>query len=178
MELPENTESNKISGFTIINSDIDCVWNVISTPSILEKTHPYCKKNSVQSWDKVNSKDIILYYNGMRLNRIFTEWTEKKGYSLIIGNNKIATAIVEWNLEPITLIKTKLSIDIYVFPDIALQKYSLVLRTIIKNVYFLPYMRHYIRTVCTGFRYHIETGNLVKKNQFGFNPLFSTKTNK
>ena len=92
MELPENTESNKISGVTIINSDIDCVWNVISTPSILEKTHPYCKKNSVQSWDKVNSKDTILYYNGMRLNRIFTEWTEKKGYSLIIGNNKIATA--------------------------------------------------------------------------------------
>ena len=43
MELPKNTVSNKISGVTIINSDIDCVWNVISTPSILEKLIPIVK---------------------------------------------------------------------------------------------------------------------------------------
>ena len=178
MELPKNTVSNKISGVTIINSDVDCVWNVISTPSILEKTHPYCKINSVHNWDKINSKDTILYYNGIRLNRIFTEWTEKKGYSLIIGNSKTATAIVEWNLEPINPTKTKLAIDINVFPDVALQRYNLVLRTIIKYAYFLPYMRHYIQTVCKGFKYYIETDDLVKKNQFGYNTLFSTKTNR
>ena len=39
-------------------------------------------------------------------------------------------------------------------------------------------MRHYIQTVCKGFKYYIETNDLVKKNQFGYNPLFSTKTNR
>ena len=112
---------------------------------------------------KLTQKDTILYYNGIRLNRIFTEWTEKKGYSLIIGNSKTATAIVEWNLEPINPIKTKLTIDINVFTDVALQRYNLVLRTIIKYSYFLPYMRHYIQTVCKGFKYYIETNDLVKK---------------
>ena len=46
----------------------------------------------MHNWDKINSKDTILYYNGIRLNRIFTEWTEKKGYSLIIGNSKTSNS--------------------------------------------------------------------------------------
>ena len=45
------------------------------------------------------------------------------------------------------------------------KRYTVSIKNYNKILYFLPYMRHYIQTVCKGFKYHIETNDFVKKNQ-------------
>ncbi len=159
-----------------IKSDANVVWNTIATPGILEFCHPFCKENKVTKWGEVGSKDSIVYYNNLKLYRFFTEWNEKKGYTLLIGRGNVAVAEVFWNVEAINDKITSLSISIHIFTDIALKSYPKFLRPLLKYIYLIPKMSHYIKSVVKGFKYYIETGKTVEKNMFGLNKMFSTKT--
>ena len=82
-----------------INLDFDNkkVWQIISEPGNLNKTHPFCKSNTVVKWDKDNHEDILEYLNGVILHRNFYQWDEGKGYELNIGRKngiKIVDRIV------------------------------------------------------------------------------------
>jgi len=61
------------------------LWNFISSPEYLNDCHPFCKKNTIIKWEKGNHSDILEYLNGLVYIRIFFKWEEKRGYSLLIG---------------------------------------------------------------------------------------------
>jgi len=175
MELIKNQRINNILGSVDIDINSNMVWDVISSPGILKKCHPFCKDNVVLNWCGVGSEDVIHYYNGLTLNRYCTKWESGKGFELLIGNNTYATAKVTWKITPLNSNRSNLSIHIEVFSDIALKKFYLPLRILIKYLYFLPNMKKYIQSVVLGVKYYIESNASVKKNQFGYNKMFSTK---
>ena len=156
-----------------IQADAGAVWKVISTPGNLNLCHPFCKKNKVLNWGGVGATDIVEYYNGLVLRRIFTDWNEGKGFELLIGKGTYALARVSWAITALEEGTAELSIRIHSFPDVALSKYPRPLRRLISKVYFLPNMSKYIKAVVKGFKYYIETGLPVEMNQFGTNQMFS-----
>lgn len=156
-----------------INSSTERVWNIISSPNNLNHSHPFCKVNIIQKWGKEGAKDTIEYYNNLVLNRYFIKWREGKGYELIIvkGNQNLGKVI--WEILELEKDVSRLKISLNIYPEITLKKYPSYIIPIIKQTYFLPNMNKYLLSVVKGFKYYIETGNDVQRNQFGNNPMFS-----
>ncbi|NRB63907.1 MAG: hypothetical protein HRU40_12930 [Saprospiraceae bacterium] len=158
-----------------INASSAQVWHAISAPGNLNGTHPFCKSNQVKKWNGVGSVDTIEYFNGVRLKRIFTEWTEGKGYELIIGYGKQAVAKVDWEVTAKSEQAADLIIRIHLIPSIVLKRYPKVFRSLLSKIYLVPTMKKYVESVVKGFKYHIETGQKVQPNQFGYNRMFSVR---
>ena len=97
-----------------VDSNVDDLWNIITKPGHLEMVHPFCKENYPILWDKANSKDILVYTNGVKLIREFKSWNEKQGYSLEIGRKNGRKSLVEWKISTENQ-KTYLSIRVYTF---------------------------------------------------------------
>ena len=173
MIINQELQGSVITCQTNINSSKEELWEVISTPGNLEFCHPYCKENKVIRWGEVGAQDTIEYYNGLILRRLFTEWNEGNGYKLLIGRGRYATAEVVWEITAKEDGISILSISINIYNDIALKRYSKIIRWIIKEFYVLPNMSKYVKDVVEGFKYYIETRQPVKKNQFGINRMFS-----
>ena len=72
-----------------INSTPEKLWNLISKPGYLNLVHPYCKESTIKSWKKNDHRDILIYLNGLKYERHFNKWEEKKGYSLMIGKKMV-----------------------------------------------------------------------------------------
>ena len=158
-----------------IHCTIEQVWKNISKPGHLVLCHPFCKAHYDIKRDNKLLSDVIVYYNGLKLYRHFTDWHEQEGYSLLIGKGNYASAKVIWKIRPIETAQTELSIRINLYPNTALKNYPKYLRPLIGHLYFYPKMATYIEAVTRGIKYYSETGIAVTKNQFGFNPLFSTR---
>ena len=158
-----------------INADTSKVWKTIATPGNLNLCHPFCKENQVSTWGKVGAQDSIEYFNGLKLDREFTDWKEGEGYTLKIGNSYYASALVTWSIDDVTEDQTALRIQIALFPDIILDKVPKLLKKAALNLVYMPLMRRYVQAVTKGFKFYIETGKQVRANQFGYNPLFSKR---
>jgi hypothetical protein len=72
--------------------------------------------------------------------------------------------------------QTALRIQIALFPDIILDRVPKLLKKAALNLVYMPLMRRYVQAVTKGFKYYIETGKQVRANQFGYNPLFSKRS--
>jgi|TARA_B110000211_G_scaffold44180_1_gene46636 hypothetical protein len=162
-----------LSSEVIINCSTVKVWKIISSPNNLNHSHPFCKANTFQKWGKFGARDTIKYYNNLVLNRYFIEWREGKGYDLIIAKGNQNLAKVTWEILEKEKDVSKLKISLNIYAEIALKKYPFCILPFIKQIYFLPNMNKYLLSVVKGFKYYIETGNDVKKNQFDNNPMFS-----
>ena len=81
-------------------------------------------------------------------------------------------ADVRWNILTSDSDTTNLSIEIRVL-DGALMSYPRIINRILLAFYVLPLLGSYLESVLKGFKYFIETGSSVSKNQFGSNSLFS-----
>ena len=173
MLIKQGISESNISYQTTINTSKEKLWEVIATPGILESCHPFCQENKVIKWGEVGAEDTIRYYNGLKLHRLFTEWNIGEGYELLIGRGKYATAKVLWEITSKEDEVSALSISIIIYPDIALRRYSKALRWVFTKFYLLPSMSKYVKDVVKGFKYYIETGQAVRKNQFGSNRMFS-----
>lgn len=172
----EKSEHTALLGQIEISCSAEELWAIITKPENLNDCHPFCAQNTVIQWGDEHSKDILEYHNGLVLERNFMSWDEtNKSYSLEIKRKKWLYAKVFWKVDSIDRDKSKLSINIHSFPNTALGRYHKFLRPFLAKFYFLPKMNHYVNAVVKGFKYHAETGNAVQKNQFGFNPMFSTK---
>ena len=66
-----------------INSSVDSLWDLISSPSNLELFHPFCKSNKIIKWPGENSIDELIYLNGLTFIRKF-----KQGYGRLIRSKK------------------------------------------------------------------------------------------
>ena len=163
-----------LSSEVIINCSAVKVWKIISSPNNLNHSHPFCEANTFQKWGKVGARDTIKYYNNLILNRYFIDWREGKGYELIIVKGNRNLGKVTWEILNMKKNVSKLKISLSICAEIALNKYPSCIIPLIKQIYFLPNMNKYLLSVVKGFKYHIETGNDVKKNQFDNNPMFSS----
>ncbi|MDG1296998.1 MAG: hypothetical protein P8P48_07660 [Saprospiraceae bacterium] len=161
-----------------IDADCSTVWNTIAMPGNLNLCHPFCKENQVYTWGKIGAEDSIEYFNGLMLKRVFTDWREGEGYTLKIGNSYYASAKVVWSLDDVDVDKTALKIQIHLYPDIVLDRVPLLLKRLVMNLIYMPLMKRYVHAVTQGVKFYIETGERVKANQFGYNPLFSKRKDK
>ena len=173
MITKKELRESEITYQTNINCPKEKLWEVISTPRNLEFCHPFCKENKVTKWGVVGAQDTIQYYNGLKLHRLFTEWNVGKGYELLIKRGEYTIAKVIWEISSKEDETSVLSISINLYSDVALNRYSKIIRWMIKEFYLLPNMSNYVKDVVKGFKYYIETGKPVKKNQFGNNRMFS-----
>ena len=107
------------------------------------------------------------------MNRYFIEWREGKGYELIIVKGNQNLGKVTWEILKLKKDVSQLKISLNIYPEIALKKYPSCIVPLIKQTYFLPNMNKYLLSVVRGFKYYIETGNDVQRNQFDNNPMFS-----
>ena len=109
------------------------------------------------------------------MKRLFTGWTPEEGYELIIGKGNQGIAKVKWEIISKNKQSSSLKIIITLLPEIILYKYPKPIHNILIVIYLKPKMKNYINAVVKGFKYHIETGIKVQKNQFGYNSMFSEK---
>jgi hypothetical protein len=148
----------------------DDVWVVISTPEILEKTHPFCKRNPVYKWPGEGSKDTIEYYNGRIMHRDFYSWTKGLGYDLLIGREGGRKSKVTWRIQSVG--ENTSTLTIAIFPNI-LQNVSWLKAAFQYYTVVRPNLKKYLRSVLQGFEYYIRAGEPVSKNQFGSHKWFS-----
>ncbi len=155
-----------VSRKILINSPIKDVRYLLNKESNLQLFHPFCKKNNVIKWSSNNYVDQIEYLNNKLFTRKFYEYY-KNGYKLKIYSKDNLLANIHWHIEEDGT-NTSLSID--AFPII---KFSKIINFIVWNFYFKYVLGHYLMCVIKGAKYHLETGNIVKPNQFGKNHWFS-----
>lgn len=154
----------------VIKTDSQRVWNVISKQGNLELCHPFCKSNPIEKWAGDKSIDYVNYYNGVKYQRIFTNWIDGQGYDLLIGRKNGEKSKVIWRINQLDDKSCELKITIYPHDII---KYSNIIKFLINSLYVKPMLRKYLSSVLKGFQYFIETGKPVKKNQFGTHKWFS-----
>ena len=152
-----------------INSSIENLWKLISSPGHLNLVHPFCKKNYPIVWEENNHKDVLIYLNGLKYEREFTNWEKYSGYSLLIGNSVNKKSKVDWTIETKNNL-TFLTITVYPYLYENLPKlfYKLIFYIIIN-----PMLKKYLKSVLCGIEWHILNDKPVKKNMFGKHLWFS-----
>ena len=148
---------------------VENLWEVVSSPNYLNNVHPFCKENSIISWNNDHHEDKILYLNDKTYIRKFVSWRALKGYDLWIGDNNKDQSFVEWRLEKVGS-RSKLTITVYPF----------LLSTWPRIFSFLPYflyidikLKSYLFSVLSGIDWYIKENTPVPKNQFGKHSWFS-----
>ena len=166
----DNPKKSWSVGFKMkIDSNVDDLWNIITKPGHLEKVHPFCKENYPILWDKENSKDVLIYTNGIKLIREFKSWNEKQGYTLEIGTENGRKSHVEWKITRENQ-KTYLSIKVYSF---YMRDRSLIISFLPHFIFIYPNLRRYLKSVIGGINYYLLNKKRVPRNFFGSHRWFS-----
>ena len=152
-----------------INSSIEDLWKIITKPNHLDLVHPFCKSNEVIKWNGKDSKDVLIYLNGLTFFRNFIEWNEKKGYTLLIGRKRGKKSKVVWE---ITNSKDSTFLKITVYPYL--------LNSIPKFLSYLPYkifigpiLKNYLQSVVCGIDWYLTNKKKIPRNYFGKHIWFS-----
>jgi hypothetical protein len=153
-----------------INAAPSEVWSVISSAGNLERCHPFCRRNPVELWPGVGSRDSIEYYSGWLFERNFTGWIDGVGYDLEIGRKGGRRSAVSWRIRETEDGNSVLGITIY---PVGLQHLPTVIRWLPHLVTLKPMLRGYLDSVLRGFEHYITTAQPVRRNQFGPHRWFS-----
>ncbi|MBL6670003.1 MAG: SRPBCC family protein [Flavobacteriaceae bacterium] len=164
-ELSSLSTQSKI----VIDSPIEQTWAVLSNPSHLEHFHPFCQSNRAINWDSKQKIDELKYINGLVYERHFYAWEEGNGFKLYIGKKEGKKSKVEWSLKPLDN-KTQLTIKITPYKS---SKFSSPFLTLFMFINILPRLKKYLNHVTRGFKYYLETGKTIQRNQFGTHDWFS-----
>lgn len=159
-----------VAAGTVIAAPRNDVWNLISSPGLVSLYHPFCESNPVYEWPGAGSHDEIHYFNGLVLERRFTNWIEDVGYDLEIGRPGGRKSTVSWRVAERDGHWTTLRITVY--PH-GLQHRSLVIRWLPHVLRLRPQLRRYLNSVLKGLDWFITRGKPVQRNQFGAHPWFS-----
>ena len=152
-----------------INSSVENLWKLISSPGHLNLFHPFCKNNEAIVWDKNNHKDILVYLNGLRYEREFIDWNENTGYSLLIGEQSKKKSKVDWLIEYENN-STFLTITVYPY------LFDYLPKLFYRPLFFLiinPMLKSYLNSVLNGVEWYLVKKNPVPKNMFGKHLWFS-----
>ncbi|MDA0525370.1 SRPBCC family protein [Methanococcoides alaskense] len=145
-------------------------WDIISTPGGLNHWHPFMKANIAESWNGVGSKDHLTYYSGFEFDRVVTKWIEGVGYDLSVTENGKRENTAIWRITPIDDQRCILRITGQVN---FIKKFPFPIRWALLKFKMRPVYGQYLFQILEGFAYYAETGNQVKRNQFGSNSMFS-----
>ena len=148
---------------------VENLWEVVSSPNYLNNVHPFCKENSIISWNNDHHEDKILYLNDKTYIRKFVSWRALKGYDLWIGDNNKDQSFVEWRLEKVGN-RSKLTITVYPF---LLSNWPRVLSFLPYFLYINIKLKSYLFSVLSGIDWYIKENIPVPKNQFGKHSWFS-----
>ena len=146
------------------------MWDIISAPGNLERCHPFCESNPVETWPGPASQDEVHYLSGWVYVRRFLRWHEGVGYDLEIGREGGSTSFVSWRIKPID--ENSCVLKITVVPH-TLQDWPTFVRWIPYLLRVRPMLRKYLASVVRGFEWYALRGEPVPRNQFGPHPWFS-----
>ena len=142
------------------------IEDAIKKPGCLEDFHPFCLSNKTLSWPGNNSKDELIYLNGVRYKRRFFNWNED-GYDLEVGGSK-RKSIVNWIINGDN---NNSSLIIRINPDLLFK--NRFIKWFVWNLYIKFMVQSYVNHVVRGFKFFVETGDKVRSNQFGKHSWFS-----
>ena len=148
---------------------VENLWEVVSSPNYLNNVHPFCKENSIISWNNDHHEDKILYLNEKTYIRKFVSWKALKGYDLWIGDNNKDQSFVEWRLEKAGN-RSKLTITVYPF---LLSNWPRILSFLPYFLYINIKLKSYLFSVLSGIEWYMKEKTPVPKNQFGRHSWFS-----
>jgi hypothetical protein len=164
------TYDESISAEKVISVSAEKTWDIIALPGGLTLFHPYMKKHTAESWNGVGSKDHVTYYSGLEYDREILKWIEGTGFDLKVTENGKHEITVTFRITPIDDQRCKLRVTIHA--DFIKKFPSPIRWTLLKfkmKPVFIPYLSH----VQKGLAYYAETGQQVKRNQFGPHPIMS-----
>jgi hypothetical protein len=145
-------------------------WDIIALPAGLGLWHPFMEKHTAESWNGVGSKDHLIYYSGFEFDREVVKWIEGTGHDLkVIGNGKRENTAI-WRITPIEDQRCKLRITGRVN---FIKKLLFPIRWALIKLKMKPVFSQYLFQILEGFAYYAETGEQVKRKQFGSHPIFS-----
>ncbi len=153
-----------------LKSQSEDIWKTISCHGNLNFFHPFCQKNKVIEGDKnLIKKDILIYLNGVALEREFYHWDEMNGYELMIGKKNGKKSKVVWKISK-TKNYTSLTISVYPYKT---DKVNSLLYPFVFYFYIKPKLKSYLKSVLKGFKFYLYNNQKVLKNQFGKHSWFS-----
>ena len=164
-----NNNSRSISFTKKIDSSAKDLWEIISKPGNLNFIHPFCKQNDIIEWNKKESKDVLVYLNGLTYFREFTEWHDQKGYSLLIGRKRGHKSKVNWE---ITTSNNSVYLTITVYPFL-LNNWPSLFSYLPFVICIKPQMKKYLNSVTSGINWWLVNNKPVPKNHFGKHSWFS-----
>tara|TARA_B100000900_G_C20437537_1_gene657614 strand:- start:331 stop:822 length:492 start_codon:yes stop_codon:yes gene_type:complete len=146
------------------------VWELISTPGILESVHPFCKENKVLLWKDNNEKqDLLVYLNDLEYYREFKKWDAPNGFELYIGKKDGKKSKVIWQIKKN---REHSELKITVFPYRS-NKIPRIFYFWVHYFYIKPKLKNYLSSVLNGINWYLDNKIKVKRNQFGPHPWFS-----
>ena len=95
--IEKYTRRLPISSSEKFGISVEQLWDLISSPGNLNKTHPFCKSNDAIVWDDEH-KDRLEYLNGRTYIRNFQTWSPNEGYTLLIGEENGPQSYVVWEI--------------------------------------------------------------------------------
>ena len=152
-----------------MNSTVDNLWELISSPGHLNLVHPFCKKNETLVWNNKNHEDVLVYLNGLRYEREFISWNKNKGFSLLIGESFGKKSKVYWVIESNN---NRAHLTITVHPYL----FDYMPKLIYQPLFFIiirPMMKKYLISVLNGIDWYLDKKTPVAKNMFGKHLWFS-----
>jgi hypothetical protein len=148
------------------------VWNALIQDQHLLCFNPFVKKQDEGLVKAVGYKDSCEYYNGRKLTREVIDFKEGKKIKYRINfegqnhNNYTTFEALEKNGVP--FFKLTMESDGY-------RKVPRPIWHLVAYFLIIPSYKKYLNAVAKGMMYYCETGNKVKKNQFGSHNMFSKK---
>ncbi len=159
-----------ISASATIDANPERVWSTISTAGSLGDCHPFCSENPVARWPGSGSVDEVRYLNGVVYERHFRGWHDEAGFDIELFHKGRELAWAIWRITDLGDGRSKLTITVY---PLRLQRLSVLLRWVPQLFVVRPRLRLYLDSVVRGYKWFIETGDAVPRNQFGAHPWFS-----
>ena len=155
-------------------------WEIITTKNHLELFHPFIISHFGERLSSIGDKDNIVYMNKLNFTREVISIYEPRnvptdtlgnnwcGYDLLVGRKK--KSLVKWRI--VNHFNGRVELSITVWPH-TISGYNKITKFFVFNFYIKPQIRKYLKSVTQGFKYYIETKEIVEKEQFGKHKWFS-----
>jgi hypothetical protein len=180
---PINNRFWRITCEVPIEVSKDSLWNFCLSERFLEKAHPFCEYHSNTHFKAEDGLpyDTITYYSDVALIRDFQGITEKDSFWLDIlqinendSKNKLANVV--WQFKEL---KEGRSALLSISVDIEVLKATPFIEWSFYHIHGnFSAMSDYLSSLTNGIKFHLETGENVKKNQFGSHKWLSPEYEK
>ena len=153
-----------------LNISKDKLWEIVTSPGHLKKYHPYCRSHEGPSITEVGSKDVAIFYNGKVLNREIIDFKIKSFYKIQITSDDDNDTRVQFSIqeEGPNCCYFYIAIETNAYRNIPRPIWYLIAR-----FQALPLYGKYFYSQLKGLEFYVNTGEKVRKNQFGSHRIIS-----